>query len=191
MQVYLFRYWKENAARKYDVYLLPKQLDEQMSILQLPALGAMPTVCAEEHADCLGVKLEGPFKPARTRSTSWQNTSMSKWRHCTFSHSVQSSTSSPRLKPLVQVPRSKAPFKVEHSWWSERHESRRRQASRVVPSPLLLTVQASARGVSEARPCDFQWEFLSPCRAEALQSSTLLRTSRLTIRSPLGRGFRG
>ena len=42
--------------------------------------GAMLTVFAEEHADFIGIKLEGPFKPARTRSTYWQNTSMSKWR---------------------------------------------------------------------------------------------------------------
>ena len=37
--------------------LLPKQLDEQVSTLHFPALGAVLTVFAEEHAGCIGVKL--------------------------------------------------------------------------------------------------------------------------------------
>ena len=36
------------------------------------------TVFAEEHADCIVVKLEGLFTPARTRSTSCRNSSMNK-----------------------------------------------------------------------------------------------------------------
>ena len=32
-----------------------------LSTLQLPALGAAITVCAQEHADYLGVKFEGSF----------------------------------------------------------------------------------------------------------------------------------
>ena len=56
----------------------------KVSLFHFPSLGATLTVFVEGHADCLGVKLEGSCKPARTRSTSWPNTSMSKWRHCTF-----------------------------------------------------------------------------------------------------------
>ena len=74
----------------------------------------MLTVFAEQHADCIGVKLEGPFKPKNTRSTSWRNSSMSKWRHCTFLHSVRSSPSPLRLKPITQVSRLKALSKSGH-----------------------------------------------------------------------------
>ena len=35
-------------------------------------------------------------RPTRMVSTSWRNSSLSNWRHCTFPHSVQCSTSSPR-----------------------------------------------------------------------------------------------
>ena len=35
-------------------------------------------------------------RPTRMVTTSWRNSSLSNWRHCTFPHSVQCSTSSPR-----------------------------------------------------------------------------------------------
>merc|ERR1712047_77234 len=45
------------------VYLLPKELDEKVASLHLPALGADLTVLTQEQADYIGVKTTGPFKP--------------------------------------------------------------------------------------------------------------------------------
>merc|ERR1711886_22213 len=47
---------------KNEVYLLPKELDEKVARLHLPALGAEMTVLSKEHADYIGVKVEGPYK---------------------------------------------------------------------------------------------------------------------------------
>merc|ERR1712046_531965 len=48
---------------KNEVYLLPKDLDEKVASLHLPALGAQLTTLTKEQADYIGVKSEGPFKP--------------------------------------------------------------------------------------------------------------------------------
>merc|ERR1719378_1300794 len=48
---------------KNDVYLLPKELDEKVARLHLPALGARLTTLSKEQADYIGVKVEGPMKP--------------------------------------------------------------------------------------------------------------------------------
>merc|ERR1712177_185304 len=48
---------------KNQVYLLPKELDEKVASLHLPALGAELTTLSKEQADYIGVKVEGPFKP--------------------------------------------------------------------------------------------------------------------------------
>merc|ERR1711883_173 len=47
---------------KNDVYLLPKELDEKVASLHLPALGAELTTPTQEQADYIGVKTNGPFK---------------------------------------------------------------------------------------------------------------------------------
>merc|ERR1712110_1042612 len=47
---------------KADVYLLPKELDEKVASLHLPALGAEMTIPSQEQADYIGVKVAGPFK---------------------------------------------------------------------------------------------------------------------------------
>merc|ERR1712183_95986 len=47
---------------KNDVYLLPKNLDEKVASLHLPALGAEMTIPTKEQADYIGVTAEGPFK---------------------------------------------------------------------------------------------------------------------------------
>ena len=47
---------------------LPKKLDEKVSKLQLFVLSAVLTVFAQEHADYIGVKVEGPFKVGHYRS---------------------------------------------------------------------------------------------------------------------------
>merc|ERR1712190_113140 len=61
-QLDLFRNWKETKAYKNDVYLLPKDLDEKVARLHLPALGAQMTIPTQEQADYIGVKVNGPFK---------------------------------------------------------------------------------------------------------------------------------
>merc|ERR1712100_318578 len=65
-QLDLLRNWKEqDASKKYknDVYLLPKELDEKVARLHLPALGAELTELSKEQADYIGVKVTGPYKP--------------------------------------------------------------------------------------------------------------------------------
>ncbi len=57
--------WKERDSGKYknDVYLLPKELDEKVARLHLPALGAKLTTLSKEQSDYLGIPVEGPYKP--------------------------------------------------------------------------------------------------------------------------------
>merc|ERR1711907_263811 len=61
-QLDLLRNWKENKGYKNDVYLLPKELDEKVAALHLPALGAELTKLSKEQADYIGVKVDGPYK---------------------------------------------------------------------------------------------------------------------------------
>merc|ERR1711957_924922 len=61
-QLDLLENWKKGKGYKKDVYLLPKNLDEKVARLHLPALGANLTVLSKEQADYIGVKSEGPFK---------------------------------------------------------------------------------------------------------------------------------
>merc|ERR1712070_32820 len=53
---------RETKAYKNEVYLLPKELDEKVARLHLPALGAELTELSKEQADYIGVKVAGPFK---------------------------------------------------------------------------------------------------------------------------------
>jgi adenosylhomocysteinase len=62
-QIDLLKNWKENKGYKNEVYLLPKELDEKVANLHLPALGAQLTKLSKEQADYIGVKVDGPFKP--------------------------------------------------------------------------------------------------------------------------------
>jgi len=66
-QLDLLKNWKETKAYKNDVYLLPKELDEKVARLHLPALGAHLTTLSKEQADYIGVKQEGPFKTTAYR----------------------------------------------------------------------------------------------------------------------------
>merc|ERR1712054_466417 len=61
-QLDILKNWKETNAYKNDVYLLPKELDEKVARLHLPALGAELTELSQEQADYIGVKVAGPFK---------------------------------------------------------------------------------------------------------------------------------
>merc|ERR1719442_189956 len=62
-QIDLNRNWTTDKKYKNDVYLLPKELDEKVASLHLPALGARLTKLTKEQADYIGVKGDGPFKP--------------------------------------------------------------------------------------------------------------------------------
>ncbi|XP_037952520.1 adenosylhomocysteinase-like 1 isoform X2 [Teleopsis dalmanni] len=48
---------------KYDVYLLPKKMDEYVAILHLPTFDAHLTELTDEQAKYLGLNKSGPFKP--------------------------------------------------------------------------------------------------------------------------------
>merc|ERR1712043_59889 len=62
-QLDLLKNWKETKAYKNNVYLLPKELDEKVAALHLPALGAKLTTLSKAQADYLGMSADGPFKP--------------------------------------------------------------------------------------------------------------------------------
>jgi len=57
--------WKKN----YDlgVYMLPKELDEEVARLHLDKLGIKLTKLTDEQANYLNIKKEGPFKPSHYR----------------------------------------------------------------------------------------------------------------------------
>merc|ERR1711997_921187 len=59
-QLDLLRNTKENGGYKNEVYLLPKELDEKVANLHLPALGAELTKLSKAQADYIGVKVDGP-----------------------------------------------------------------------------------------------------------------------------------
>merc|ERR1712039_715637 len=61
-QIDLLKNWKENKGYKNEVYLLPKELDEKVARLHLPALGANLTKLSKEQADYIDVGANGPFK---------------------------------------------------------------------------------------------------------------------------------
>merc|ERR1711897_90263 len=53
----------EKKGYKNDVYLLPKDLDEKVARLHLPALGGELTELSSDQADYIGVPVAGPYKP--------------------------------------------------------------------------------------------------------------------------------
>merc|ERR1719446_108026 len=66
-QLDILKNWKETKAYKNDVYLLPKELDEKVAKLHIPALGAELTELTKDQADYIGVKVGGPYKPSTYR----------------------------------------------------------------------------------------------------------------------------
>merc|ERR1711959_608486 len=62
-QLDLLKNIKETKAYKNELYLLPKELDEKVARLHLPALGAEMTDLTKDQADYIGVKVGGPYKP--------------------------------------------------------------------------------------------------------------------------------
>jgi adenosylhomocysteinase len=61
--------WDKRNSGEYEnqVYLLPKRLDEKVAALHLPHLNAKLTKLTQEQAEYIGVKPEGPYKPAAYR----------------------------------------------------------------------------------------------------------------------------
>ena len=62
--------WVHKADDKYEkgkVYVLPKELDEKVARLHLPALGAELTELSEQQAEYIDVKVSGPYKPSTYR----------------------------------------------------------------------------------------------------------------------------
>merc|ERR1712224_938472 len=63
-QLDLLENWKKGKGYTTNqVYLLPKNLDEKVARLHLPALGANLTTLSKEQADYIDVSLGGPYKP--------------------------------------------------------------------------------------------------------------------------------
>lgn len=62
--------WENKNTDKYapgQVYVLPKELDEKVARLHLPALGAELTELSTDQADYIDVKQQGPYKPVTYR----------------------------------------------------------------------------------------------------------------------------
>ncbi len=57
--------WKKD--HEIGVFMLPKELDEEVARLHLEKLGAKLTKLTKEQADYIGVKVEGPYKPEHYR----------------------------------------------------------------------------------------------------------------------------
>jgi adenosylhomocysteinase len=57
--------WKKQ--RDIGVYVLPKELDEEVAQLHIDQLGARLTKLRSDQAEYIGVPVNGPFKPAHYR----------------------------------------------------------------------------------------------------------------------------
>jgi len=59
--------WANKDTYKPGVYILPKQLDEEVARLHLAKLGVKLTELSKDQADYLGIPVEGPYKPEHYR----------------------------------------------------------------------------------------------------------------------------
>jgi adenosylhomocysteinase len=59
--------WKNRDTYKVGVYVLSKQLDEEVARLHLQKIGVKLTKLTEKQADYLGVPVEGPYKSEHYR----------------------------------------------------------------------------------------------------------------------------
>jgi adenosylhomocysteinase len=59
--------WKNRDTYKVGVYVLSKQLDEEVARLHLQKIGVKLTKLTEEQAEYLGVPIEGPYKSEHYR----------------------------------------------------------------------------------------------------------------------------
>jgi len=61
-QIELWEHKNDDKYAKGKVYVLPKELDEKVAALHLPALNAELTILDKTQADYINVPVEGPFK---------------------------------------------------------------------------------------------------------------------------------
>jgi adenosylhomocysteinase len=59
--------WVNPDAYETEVYMLPKQLDEEVARLHLDQLSVHLTELSQEQADYIDVPVEGPYKPDHYR----------------------------------------------------------------------------------------------------------------------------
>jgi adenosylhomocysteinase len=59
--------WEKKDTNKPGVYVLPKQLDEEVARLHLSKIGVKLTTLSKDQADYIGVPIEGPYKPEHYR----------------------------------------------------------------------------------------------------------------------------
>ncbi|MDY7093953.1 MAG: adenosylhomocysteinase [Acidobacteriota bacterium] len=59
--------WVNGDSYEKQVYMLPKQLDEEVARLHLDKLGVKLTKLSSEQAEYIGVPVEGPYKPEHYR----------------------------------------------------------------------------------------------------------------------------
>ncbi len=59
--------WQDHKSMEKKVYLLPKELDEEVARLHLEQLGARLTKLSPKQAEYIGVRAEGPFKNEQYR----------------------------------------------------------------------------------------------------------------------------
>jgi len=59
--------WKNRDAYEVGVYVLPKNLDEEVARLHLDKIGAKLTKLSEKQAEYLGIPIDGPFKSEHYR----------------------------------------------------------------------------------------------------------------------------
>jgi len=66
-QLELWEHKNDDKYKNGSVYVLPKELDEKVAALHLPALNAELTQLAKEQADYIDVSMQGPFKKQEYR----------------------------------------------------------------------------------------------------------------------------
>jgi len=66
-QVELWRNRNNDTYKSGEVYILPKQLDEQVASYHLEALQCEMTTLSKDQADYIGVSVNGPFKASHYR----------------------------------------------------------------------------------------------------------------------------
>jgi adenosylhomocysteinase len=59
--------WKNRDTYKVGVYVLPKNLDEEVARLHLEKIGVKLTKLSQKQSDYLGVPVDGPFKSEHYR----------------------------------------------------------------------------------------------------------------------------
>jgi adenosylhomocysteinase len=59
--------WQQQGKYQKQVYMLPKELDEEVARLHLAKLGVRLTTLSARQADYIGVPVVGPYKPDHYR----------------------------------------------------------------------------------------------------------------------------